>query len=71
MTKEQYQELFNTLTPRMQRQLIEYAEMLDREQQALDNLHNDLDDQIEHGDFKIVGNKLYLWLLTNKKISLQ
>ena len=60
MTKEQYQELFNTLTPRMQRQLIEYAEMLDREQQALDNLHNDLDDQIEHGDFKIVGNKLYL-----------
>ena len=32
----------------------------DREQQALDNLHNDLDDQIEHGDFKIVGNKLYL-----------
>ena len=60
MTKEQYQELFNTLTPRMQRQLIEYAEMLDREQQALDNLHNNLDDQIEHGDFKIVGNKLYL-----------
>ena len=60
MTKEQYQELFNTLTPRMQRQLIEYAEMLDREQQALDNLHNELDDQIEHGDFKIVGNKLYL-----------
>ena len=60
MTKEQYQELFNTLTPRMQRQLIEYAEMLDREQQALDNLHNDLDDQIEHGDFIIKGNTLYL-----------
>ena len=34
MTKEQYQELFNTLSPRMQRQLIEYAEMLDREQQV-------------------------------------
>ena len=60
MTKEQYQELFNILTPRMQKQLIEYAEMLDREQQALDNIHNDLDEQIEHGDFKIVGNKLYL-----------
>ena len=60
MTKEQYQELFNTLTPRMQRQLIEYAEMLDREQQALDNLHNDLDDQIEHGDFIIKGNTLFL-----------
>ena len=60
MTKEQYQELFNILTPRMQKQLIEYAEMLDREQQALDNIHNDLDNQIEHGDFKIVGNKLYL-----------
>jgi hypothetical protein len=60
MTKKDYQELFNTLTPRMQKQLIEYAEMLDREQQALDNIHNDLDNQIEHGDFKIVGNKLYL-----------
>ena len=60
LTKKDYQELFNTLTPRMQKQLIEYAEMLDREQQALDNIHNDLDNQIEHGDFKIVGNKLYL-----------
>ena len=60
MTKEQYQELFNILTPRMQKQLIEYAEMLDREQQALDNLHNDLDDQIEHGDFTIKGNTLFL-----------
>jgi len=60
LTKKDYQELFNTLTPRMQKQLIEYAEMLDREQQALDNIHNDLDNQIEHGDFKIVGNKLFL-----------
>ena len=60
LTKKDYQELFNILTPRMQKQLIEYAEMLDREQQALDNIHNDLDNQIEHGDFKIVGNKLYL-----------
>ena len=60
MTKQQYQELFNILTPRMQKQLIEYATQLEREQEALDNLHNDLDDQIEHGDFKIVGNKLYL-----------
>ena len=60
MTNEQYQELFNILTPRMQKQLIEYAEMLDREQQALDNIHNDLDEQIEHGDFIIKGNTLFL-----------
>ena len=58
MTKQQYQELFNTLTPRMQRQLIEYAEMLDREQQALS--HNNLADEPEHGDFIIEGNTLYL-----------
>ena len=60
MTKEQYQELFNTLTPRMQRQLIEYAEMLDREQQALANLHNDPANEPEHGDFIIKGNTLLL-----------
>ena len=65
MTKEQYQELFNTLTPRMQKQLIEYAEQLDREQTFLDKhypnrSHNNPADEPEHGDFKIVGNKLYL-----------
>ena len=60
MTKEQYQELFNTLTPRMQRQLIEYADMLDREQQALNRIHNDPTDEPEHGDFIIKGNTLYL-----------
>ena len=60
MTKEQYQELFNTLTPRMQRQLIEYAEMLDREQQALNNYHNDPAHEPDHDDFIIKGNTLYL-----------
>ena len=60
MTKQQYQELFNTLTPRMQRQLIEYAEMLDREQQALNNFHNDPANEPEHGDFIIKGKTLYL-----------
>ena len=60
MTQEQYQELFNTLTPRMQRQLIEYADMLDREQQALNRIHNDPADEPEHGDFIIKGNTLYL-----------
>ena len=60
MTKEQYQELFNTLTPRMQRQLIEYAEMLDREQQVLNHIHNDPANEPEHGDFIIKGNNLYL-----------
>ena len=60
MTKQQYQELFNTLTPRMQRQLIEYADMLDREQQALNRIHNDPADEPEHGDFTIKGNTLYL-----------
>ena len=58
MTKQQYQELFNTLTPRMQRQLIEYAEMLDREQQVQARyFHND---EPEHGDFTIKGNTLFL-----------
>ena len=58
MTKEQYQELFNTLTPRMQRQLIEYAEMLDREQQVQARYsHNN---EPEHGDFTIKGNTLFL-----------
>ena len=60
MTKKDYQELFNTLTPRMQKQLIEYAEMLDREQQALNRIHNDPADEPEHGDFIIKGNTLYL-----------
>ena len=60
LTKKDYQELFNTLTPRMQKQLIEYAEMLDREQQALANIHNDLANEPEHGDFIIKGNKLFL-----------
>ena len=60
MTKQQYQELFNTLTPRMQRQLIEYADMLDREQQALNRIHNDPADEPEHGDFTIKGNTLFL-----------
>ena len=56
MTKEQYQELFNTLTPRMRKQLIEYATQLEYEQQV----HNDLADEPEHGDFKIEGNTLWL-----------
>ena len=60
MTKEQYQELFNILSPRMQKQLIEYAEMLDREQEALLDFHNDPADEPEHGDFIIKGNTLYL-----------
>ena len=58
LTKKDYQELFNTLTPRMQKQLIEYAEMLDREQQVQARyFHNN---EAEHGDFKIVGDKLFL-----------
>tara|TARA_R100001086_G_scaffold91178_1_gene45111 strand:+ start:4433 stop:4636 length:204 start_codon:yes stop_codon:yes gene_type:complete len=67
MTKQQYQELFNTLTPRMQKQLIEYATQLENEQQALNNFHNDKNypyhdpaDEPEHGDFIIKGNTLYL-----------
>ena len=60
LTKKDYQELFNTLTPRMQKQLIEYAEMLDREQQALNNFNNDPANEPEHGDFIIKGNTLYL-----------
>ena len=60
MTKQQYQELFNILSPRMQKQLIEYADMLDQEQQALDDHHNNLDEQIEHGDFKMEGDTLWL-----------
>ena len=35
MTKEQYKELFQILTPRMQKKLIAYAEKLEREQQFL------------------------------------
>ena len=36
MTNEQYKELFNILTPRMKKQLIEYATQLEREQAFLD-----------------------------------
>ena len=35
MTKQQYKELFDTLTPNMQKKLIAYAEKLEREQQFL------------------------------------
>ena len=56
MTKEQYQELFNILTPRMRKQLIEYATQLEYEQQV----HNDPADEPEHGDVIIKGNPLYL-----------
>ena len=35
LTKKYYQELFNTLTPNMQKKLIAYAEKLEREQQFL------------------------------------
>ena len=35
MTKQQYKELFDTLTPSMQKKLIAYAEKLEREQQFL------------------------------------
>ena len=55
MTKQQYQELFNTLTPRMQKQLIE---MLDRAEQVHARyLHNN---EPEHGDFTIKNGTLYL-----------
>ena len=52
MTKEQYQELFSILSPRMQKQLIEYATELES--------HNNPADEPEHGDFIIEGNTLYL-----------
>ena len=35
MTKTQYKELFDKLTPNMQKKLIAYAEKLEREQQFL------------------------------------
>ena len=56
MTKQQYQELFNILTPRMRKQLIEYATQLEYEQQV----HNNLADEPEHGDFTMKGNTLFL-----------
>ena len=62
MTNEQYKELFNILTPRMQKQLIESLH-------DLEPVHNDPADEPEHGDFTMKGNTLFLWLLTNKKIS--
>ena len=58
LTKKDYQELFNTLTPRMQKQLIEYAEMLDREQQV--QARYDHNNEPEHGDFTIKNGTLYL-----------
>ena len=57
MTKEQYKELFNILTPRMQKKLIAYAEKLEREQQFLNDYHNN---EPEVGDFKMEGNTLWL-----------
>ena len=55
LTKKDYQELFNTLTPRMQKQLIE---MLDRAEQVHARyLHNN---EPEHGDFTIKNGTLYL-----------
>ena len=53
LTKKDYQELFNTLSPRMQKQLIEYAT-------EFESVHNNLADEPEHGDFIIKGNTLYL-----------
>ena len=61
MTKQQYQELFNTLTPRMQKQLIEYATEFEQVGEIpFDSNHNNLADEPEHGDFIIEGNTLYL-----------
>ena len=65
MTKEQYQELFSILSPRMRKQLIEYATQLEREQEFLDThypnrSHNNPADEPEHGDFTIKGNTLFL-----------
>ena len=37
MTKDQYKELFQILTPRMQKQLIEYATQYEKEQEFLNN----------------------------------
>ena len=56
MTNEQYQELFNILTPRMQKQLIESLHDLE----PVHNNHNDLADEPEHGDFTMKGNTLFL-----------
>ena len=53
LTKKDYQELFNTLSPRMQKQLIEYAT-------EFEAVHNNLADEPEHGDFTIKGNTLFL-----------
>ena len=41
MTKQQYQELFNILTPRMQKQLIEYAT-------EFESVHNNLADELNN-----------------------
>ena len=35
LTKKDYQKMFNTLTPYMQKKLIAYAEKLEKEQQFL------------------------------------
>ena len=59
MTKEQYKELFQILTPRMQKKLIAYAEKLEREQEFLNN-HNNEDESGDWDDFTIKGNTLFL-----------
>ena len=41
LTKEDYQELFNTLSPRMQKQLIEYAT-------EFESIHNNLADELNN-----------------------
>ena len=53
MTDEQYEELFDILTPRMQKQLIESLH-------DLEPVHNNPADEPEHGDFTIKGNTLFL-----------
>ena len=57
MTNEQYKELFNILTPRMQKQLIESLH-------DLEPVHNNPADEPEHGDFTMKGNTLFLWAVT-------
>ena len=53
LSKKDYQELFDTLTPRMQKQLIEYATQYE-------SIHNNPAEEPEHGDFKMEGNTLWL-----------
>ena len=52
LSKKDYQELFNTLTPRMQKQLIEYATEFEQVGEIpFDSSHNNPADEPEHGDF--------------------